>query len=58
MDYSNGDWTGGTGSTRDTVTVSAGVVAGASCAGFVATIPNGGTTWTTTFGGSRPNWTK
>ena len=25
-------------------------MAGASCAGFVATIPNGGTTWTTTYG--------
>jgi hypothetical protein len=32
------------------VTLSVGVVAGASCAGFVATIPNGGTTWTTTYG--------
>jgi 1,2-diacylglycerol 3-beta-glucosyltransferase len=32
------------------ITLSVGVVAGPSCAGFVATIPNGGTTWTTTFG--------
>ena len=43
-------WTGGTGATKDTVTVSVGAVAGASCAGFVASIPNGGSTWTTTFG--------
>jgi hypothetical protein len=43
-------WTGGSGATNDTVTVSVGTVAGVSCAGFVATIPNGGTTWTTTFG--------
>ncbi|HEY4889626.1 MAG TPA: glycosyltransferase family 2 protein [Candidatus Dormibacteraeota bacterium] len=43
-------WTGGDSTTRDTVTVSAGVSATASCAGFVASIPNGGTTWTTTFG--------
>jgi cellulose synthase/poly-beta-1,6-N-acetylglucosamine synthase-like glycosyltransferase len=50
-------WTGGTGSTRDTVTVSAGAVAGASCAGFVATIPNGGSTWTTTFGNNGVNTT-
>ena len=33
-----------------TVTVSAGVVAGASCAGFAASVPNAGTTWTTTYG--------
>ena len=32
------------------VTLSVGVRAGPSCAGFVATIPNGGTTWTTTYG--------
>jgi len=50
-------WTGGTGATKDTVTVSVGVVAGASCAGFVATIPNGGTTWTTTFGSNGANTT-
>src|SRR4029077_14197617 len=35
---------------RDTVVVSVGAVAGVSCAGFVASIPNGGSTWTTTFG--------
>ena len=50
-------WTGGTGATKDTVTVSVGAVAGASCAGFVATIPNGGTTWTTTFGTNGVNTT-
>jgi hypothetical protein len=32
--------------------VSVGAVVGASCAGFVATIPNGGNTWTTTYGPS------
>jgi 1,2-diacylglycerol 3-beta-glucosyltransferase len=32
------------------ITLSVGVSATASCAGFVATIPNAGTTWTTTFG--------
>ena len=48
-------WTGGTGNTNDTVTVSAGVSATASCAGFVATIPNGGTTWSTTYGSSGVN---
>lgn len=33
-----------------TISLSVGVAPGASCAGFVATIPNGGTTWTTTYG--------
>jgi cellulose synthase/poly-beta-1,6-N-acetylglucosamine synthase-like glycosyltransferase len=32
------------------ISLSVGVAAGPSCAGFVATIPNGGTTWTTTYG--------
>jgi hypothetical protein len=32
------------------ITLSVGAVAGSSCAGFVATIPTGGTTWTTTYG--------
>ncbi len=45
-------WTGGSGASNDTVTVAAGVSATASCAGFAATIPNGGTTWTTTVGAS------
>jgi cellulose synthase/poly-beta-1,6-N-acetylglucosamine synthase-like glycosyltransferase len=48
-------WAGGTGATTDTVTVSVGAVAGASCAGFAATIPNGGSTWTTTFGSNGAN---
>jgi len=43
-------WTGGTGSTNDSVAVSAGVSLTASCAGFVATIPNPPSTWTTTYG--------
>jgi len=48
-------WTGGTGMTNDTVTLSAGVSLTASCATFVATIPNAGTTWTTTYGSSGTN---
>lgn len=47
-------WSGGSGLTADTVTVSAGVSATASCAGFVASIPSTGT-WTTTFGKNSPN---
>ena len=43
-------WTGGSGQTNDTVTIAAGVSLTASCAGFVATIPNAGTTWSTTYG--------
>ena len=50
-------WTGGNGNTLDTVSISAGVVAGASCALFVPTVPNAGTTWTTTYGGSGANTT-
>ena len=41
---------GGTGSIDDTVTVAVGVSPTASCAGVANTIPNAGTTWTTTFG--------
>ena len=48
-------WSGGNGNTNDTVEVSAGVSATASCAGVVATIPNGGTTWSTTYGSSGAN---
>ena len=51
------NWTGGSGATNDTVTVSAGVSATASCAGFVATIPNALSTWTTTYGSSGTNTT-
>jgi cellulose synthase/poly-beta-1,6-N-acetylglucosamine synthase-like glycosyltransferase len=43
-------WSGGSGNIDDTVTVAAGVSATASCVGVVASIPNGGTTWSTTFG--------
>jgi hypothetical protein len=43
-------WTGGSGNTNDTVTVSAGVSLTASCVGFLATIPNTPSTWTTTYG--------
>ncbi|HYR50852.1 MAG TPA: glycosyltransferase family 2 protein [Candidatus Eisenbacteria bacterium] len=50
-------WTGGSGATSDTVTVSAGVSATASCALFVATIPNVGSTWSTTYGSSGVNTT-
>ncbi len=50
-------WNGGSGSVSDTVAVHVGAVAGASCAGFVATIPNGGSTWTTTFGSNGANTT-
>ena len=50
-------WTGGSGNTNDTVTVSAGVSLTASCVGFVATIPNPPSTWTTTYGSSGVNTT-
>jgi hypothetical protein len=43
-------WSGGSGNINDTVTVAAGVSLTSSCAGFVATIPNAGSTWSTTFG--------
>jgi len=41
-----------TGSTRDTITLSAGLLVGGVC---VAQIPTGGATWTTTFGNSGAN---
>src|SRR5438445_13220473 len=50
-------WTGGTGATNDTVTVSAGISVTASCVGFVATVPNPPSTWNTTFGSSGANTT-
>jgi cellulose synthase/poly-beta-1,6-N-acetylglucosamine synthase-like glycosyltransferase len=50
-------WNGGSGSVSDTISVSVGAVAGASCAGFVATIPSGGSTWTTTYGPNGANTT-
>jgi 1,2-diacylglycerol 3-beta-glucosyltransferase len=43
-----------TAGSRGRVTVSVGTAA-ASCAGFVATIPSGASTWTTTFGPGTPN---
>ncbi len=50
-------WTGGTGATNDTVTIASGVSATASCAGFVAVVPNVGSTWTTTYGSGGTNTT-
>jgi glycosyltransferase involved in cell wall biosynthesis len=50
-------WSGGSGSTLDTVTVSAGVTALPTCAGFTPTIPNAGSTWTATYGASGANTT-
>jgi len=50
-------WTGGDGNTNDTVTLSAGVSLTASCAGFVATVPNPPSTWTTTYGSGGANTT-
>ena len=48
-------WSGGTGNANNTVAITAGVSATASCATFAATIPNPGTTWTTTFGSAATN---
>src|SRR2546425_2622784 len=45
-------WTGGNGNTNDTVTLSAGISLTSSCTGFVATVPNGESTWTDTYGSS------
>jgi 1,2-diacylglycerol 3-beta-glucosyltransferase len=39
------------------ILLSVGVALGPSCAGFVATIPNAGTTWTTTYGALGANTT-
>ena len=50
-------WTGGTGSTNDTVTIAAGVSATSSCAGFVAAVPAVGSTWTATYGSNGTNTT-
>jgi len=50
-------WTGGTGATNDTVTIASGVSATASCAGFLATVPNVGSTWTSSYGSSGSNTT-
>ncbi|OLD49484.1 MAG: hypothetical protein AUG06_00450 [Actinobacteria bacterium 13_1_20CM_2_65_11] len=43
-------WTPAGAIPKSTISLGVGVAPGPSCAGFVATIPNGGTTWTTTFG--------
>jgi len=51
------NWTGGDGNTNDTVTLSAGVSLTASCTGFVATVPNPPSTWTTTYGSGGTNTT-
>ncbi|HUZ85645.1 MAG TPA: glycosyltransferase family 2 protein [Candidatus Baltobacterales bacterium] len=48
-------WTGGSGSTNDTVTVAAGVSATASCTGFTAQVPNAGSTWTAAYGSGSTN---
>jgi hypothetical protein len=47
-------WSGGTGATRDTVSLSAGVLVGGVC---VVQIPTGGATWTTTYGTNGINTT-
>src|SRR5205814_2348153 len=51
------NWTGGTGSTLDSVSITAGVSATGSCAGFTATVPNGATTWSATYGAQGTNTT-
>jgi hypothetical protein len=48
-------WSGGSGNTVDTVTLSVGVSPLPTCAGFTPTIPNAGTTWTTTYGANGAN---
>ena len=50
-------WTGGTGLTNDTVSIASGVSLTASCAGFVATVPDALSTWTTTYGANGANTT-
>jgi cellulose synthase/poly-beta-1,6-N-acetylglucosamine synthase-like glycosyltransferase len=45
------------GNSTGTVLISAGVAVGASCAGFIATIPNPLTTWTATYGPGTANTT-
>jgi glycosyl transferase family 2 len=47
-------WSGGTGATRDTISLSAGVLVGGVC---VVQIPTGGATWTTTYGTNGINTT-
>ncbi len=47
-------WSGGTGSVRDTITLSAGVLTGGVC---TVQIPTGGASWTTTYGSGGINTT-
>ncbi|MBV8367566.1 MAG: glycosyltransferase, partial [Candidatus Eremiobacteraeota bacterium] len=49
------NWTGGNGNTVDTVSLTVGVSAGASCAGFSASVPNAGTTFAAQYGNSTAN---
>src|SRR5260370_1452038 len=51
------NWAGGNGNTNDTVALSAGISLTSSCTGFVATVPNGLSTWTATYGSSGANLT-
>jgi hypothetical protein len=51
------NWTGGNGNTVDTVSVTVGVSATASCTGFTASIPSSGTTFSAQYGASTPNTT-
>ena len=50
-------WTGGSGNTSDTVDIAVGVSATSSCSPFVPLIPNGGSTWSATYGSSGANTT-
>ena len=50
-------WAPGNPVNNDTVSVAVGVSATSTCAGFVATIPNVGSTWSTTFGSGGTNTT-
>ncbi|MEP6753682.1 MAG: glycosyltransferase [Candidatus Dormiibacterota bacterium] len=47
-------WSGGTGATKDTISLSAGVLVGGVC---VVQIPTGGATWTTSYGTNGINTT-
>ena len=47
-------WNGGNGTVKDTVSLSVGLISGGVC---VASIPNGGATWTTTYGNNGANTT-
>ncbi len=49
------NWTGGNGNTVDSVSLTVGVSATASCAGFTVRIPNAGTTFASQYGASTAN---